>query len=152
MTQSNCLDIIIVGAGLGGLAAAVALSRNGHRVTVLEATKELVTVSAKPCSANMSQQLITAFRRALACRYRHLARESSSPGASKTPLKANSRLQRHLLSIASVMAASWASCLSRHTARNDLTRLGGVFIGQIISESFLRLRQPRACKSCSTIG
>jgi monoamine oxidase len=43
------LHIIVVGAGLGGLAAAVALSRNGHEVTVLEAAPELGEVRPRRC-------------------------------------------------------------------------------------------------------
>lgn len=40
------LNIIIVGAGLGGLAAAVALTRRGHKVTVFEQAPELGEVGA----------------------------------------------------------------------------------------------------------
>lgn len=38
------LDIVIVGAGLGGLSAAVSCALAGHNVKVLEAAKELSEV------------------------------------------------------------------------------------------------------------
>jgi salicylate hydroxylase len=40
------LDITIVGAGLGGLAAAISIAQSGHNVTVFEAAKELAEVGA----------------------------------------------------------------------------------------------------------
>ena len=33
------LDVVVVGAGIGGLQAALALANNGHNITVLESAK-----------------------------------------------------------------------------------------------------------------
>lgn len=39
-------DIIICGAGLGGLGAAIAIKKKGHNVTVLEGTAQLAEIGA----------------------------------------------------------------------------------------------------------
>jgi 2-polyprenyl-6-methoxyphenol hydroxylase-like FAD-dependent oxidoreductase len=41
MAPVHQLDIIIVGAGLAGLGAAIGLARKGHKVTVLEGATSL---------------------------------------------------------------------------------------------------------------
>jgi salicylate hydroxylase len=45
-TQRPKLKVGIIGAGLGGLAAGVAIARAGADVTILEATKELGEIGA----------------------------------------------------------------------------------------------------------
>ena len=40
------LDVIVVGAGIGGLTAAIALQRTGHRVRVLDQVRELRPIGA----------------------------------------------------------------------------------------------------------
>src|SRR5690349_17626904 len=44
LRMPTCLDIVIVGTGIGGLTAASALANKGHRVTVLEATAKLQAI------------------------------------------------------------------------------------------------------------
>jgi aspartate oxidase len=43
-SMKKTLDVIVVGAGIGGLATALALATDGHRVTVLDAVKEFTEV------------------------------------------------------------------------------------------------------------
>lgn len=42
------LNVIVVGAGLGGLATAIALRRRGHQVTVFERAPKLDEVFSSP--------------------------------------------------------------------------------------------------------
>ena len=35
------LHVLVVGAGIGGLVTGIALARNGHRVTIVEQSKQL---------------------------------------------------------------------------------------------------------------
>lgn len=42
------LDVIVVGAGISGLATAISSALSGHNVTVFESAKELLEVSCLP--------------------------------------------------------------------------------------------------------
>ncbi|KAF2484884.1 salicylate hydroxylase [Neohortaea acidophila] len=44
--SDNALDVVIVGGGLGGLAAAISCAIAGHRICVLEASRELAEIGA----------------------------------------------------------------------------------------------------------
>jgi NADPH-dependent 2,4-dienoyl-CoA reductase/sulfur reductase-like enzyme len=45
MAGASHINVVIVGAGLGGLSAAIALARGGHQVTIVEQTPKLGEVS-----------------------------------------------------------------------------------------------------------
>jgi salicylate hydroxylase len=43
-TAARKLDVLIVGAGLGGLAAGLALQTDGHKVTIIDSAPEFAEV------------------------------------------------------------------------------------------------------------
>ncbi|KZW01800.1 FAD/NAD(P)-binding domain-containing protein [Exidia glandulosa HHB12029] len=57
-TAAHALDIIVVGCGLGGLSAAYALARGGHKVTIVESAPAIAEVGAGiQVSPNVSRVL-----------------------------------------------------------------------------------------------
>jgi salicylate hydroxylase len=61
MTASTPLRCVIVGAGLGGLSAAIGLRRVGHEVVVLEQAPELGEVGAGIQMAPNASRLLGAW-------------------------------------------------------------------------------------------
>jgi hypothetical protein len=92
------LQIVVVGAGLGGLASAIALARRGHGVTVLEQASVLAEVRnsyfIKPSSNIEAVLTIHAQRSALGSRYRQTRTASSIHGALASTLRAMSSSQK----------------------------------------------------------
>ena len=54
-------DVIVVGAGIAGLAASIALTEKGHRVTVLDAAPAVSEL--KPASLEQSKLTHSSYRR-----------------------------------------------------------------------------------------
>lgn len=52
--SSRSLNVLVVGAGLGGLAAGLALQTDGHKVTIIDAAPEFAEV--RKASHSTSQQ------------------------------------------------------------------------------------------------
>lgn len=53
-TAKRSLNILIVGAGLGGLAAGLALQTDGHKVTIIDSTPEFAEVGNPLASTTSS--------------------------------------------------------------------------------------------------
>ena len=52
--SSLALDVLVVGAGLGGLAVGIALARKGHAVTIFEQAPQMGEVgSSETCLVNI---------------------------------------------------------------------------------------------------
>ena len=68
------IEVIIVGAGLGGLYAAVECHRQGHSVTVLESRARLDPIGESAAIQGPMTSLISARRRL--CRHRAVCNEA----------------------------------------------------------------------------
>lgn len=80
MANTEC-HIGIIGAGLGGLAAAIGIARSGHKVTIIEQAPVLGEVSSLCYTLDRLAEL-TDDRSELAYKFRQTRREFSRNGAS----------------------------------------------------------------------
>jgi phytoene dehydrogenase-like protein len=62
MSSTFRVNVAVVGAGLGGLSAAIALVRAGHRVTIVEQAPKLGEVSTSMAALAMNANLSTGWR------------------------------------------------------------------------------------------
>ncbi len=53
------LHVGVIGAGLGGLAAAIGIAHAGHRVTILEQAAVLAEASPHPWKANKFTDIVS---------------------------------------------------------------------------------------------
>ena len=58
MTVSQGLNIAVIGAGIGGLSAAIALARAGHNITLYETSKQLREVGAAISSSPNATRIL----------------------------------------------------------------------------------------------
>jgi 2-polyprenyl-6-methoxyphenol hydroxylase-like FAD-dependent oxidoreductase len=81
---SSSLDIVVIGAGLGGLAAAISCALGGHNVTVLEQARELAEVPHTLQTHPPAEELVAdrQFRSELA--YRLHQSKSSRSGLTRS--------------------------------------------------------------------
>lgn len=86
--MANELDIVIVGAGLSGLSAAIQCALSGHSVTVLESTKELAKVLPNTIFERDSH--LNNIRSVLASNSRPTPPDFCNDGASTTPSRTKS--------------------------------------------------------------
>jgi choline dehydrogenase-like flavoprotein len=55
--EDTGLNVIVVGAGLGGLACAIECRRKGHRVTVFENAPEIMRIGAAPVRFQLTKAI-----------------------------------------------------------------------------------------------
>lgn len=84
--STPCLHVAIVGAGLGGLAAAIGIARAGHEVTVLEQASVLGEVVLVFCYTHFHAYMQSSSRSEQEFKFLQIPPESSSAGVFSTRL------------------------------------------------------------------